>query len=66
MRSGPLAAISSATNAANAASRLVRAQRFYAQRMGATTREIDASHVAFISRPREVVRFIRRAARAVS
>lgn len=26
----------------------------------------DASHVAFISRPREVVRFIKRAARAVS
>jgi pimeloyl-ACP methyl ester carboxylesterase len=41
-------------------------QRFYAQRMGATTSEIDASHVAFISRPREVVRFIKRAARAVS
>lgn len=41
-------------------------QRFYAQRMGATTSEIDASHVAFISRPDEVVRFIKRAARAVS
>lgn len=41
-------------------------QRFYAQRMGATTSEIDASHVAFISRPREVVRFINRAARSVS
>jgi pimeloyl-ACP methyl ester carboxylesterase len=41
-------------------------QRFYAQRMGATTNEIDASHVAFISRPREVVRFITRAARTVS
>lgn len=41
-------------------------QRFYAQRMGATTSEIKASHVAFISRPREVVRFIRRAANAVT
>lgn len=41
-------------------------QRFYAQRMGATTSEIDASHVAFISRPREVARFITKAARAVS
>jgi pimeloyl-ACP methyl ester carboxylesterase len=40
-------------------------QRFYAQRMGAVTSEIDASHVAFISRPREVVRFIKRAVRAV-
>lgn len=40
-------------------------QRLYAQRMGATTSEIDASHVAFISRPREVVRFINKAARAV-
>jgi pimeloyl-ACP methyl ester carboxylesterase len=41
-------------------------QRFYAQRMGATTREIAASHVAFISHPKEVVKFIRRAVKAVS
>ncbi|NTW04099.1 MAG: alpha/beta hydrolase [Oscillochloris sp.] len=41
-------------------------QRFYASRMDATTSEIKASHVAFISRPREVVRFINRAARAVT
>ena len=41
-------------------------QRFYAQRMGATTSEIDASHVAFISRPNEVVKLIDRAARAAT
>jgi pimeloyl-ACP methyl ester carboxylesterase len=41
-------------------------QRFYAQRMGATTKEISASHVAFISRPKEVVKFIEKAAKAVS
>ncbi|MBC8077510.1 MAG: alpha/beta hydrolase [Chloroflexales bacterium] len=40
-------------------------QRFYAQRMNATTKEISASHVAFISRPKEVVRFIQKAAKAV-
>jgi pimeloyl-ACP methyl ester carboxylesterase len=40
-------------------------QRFYAQRMGATTKEIWASHVAFISRPWDVFRFIHQAARAV-
>ncbi len=40
-------------------------ERFYAQRMGATTSEIDASHVAFISRPRAVVSFIEKAAKAV-
>jgi hypothetical protein len=41
-------------------------QRFYVQRMGATTSESAASHVAFISRPREVVRFITRAAKAIT
>jgi pimeloyl-ACP methyl ester carboxylesterase len=41
-------------------------QRFYAQRMGATTSEINSSHVAFISHPKEVVRLIKKAARAVS
>jgi pimeloyl-ACP methyl ester carboxylesterase len=41
-------------------------QRFYAQRMGATTQEIDASHVAYISRPKEVAKFIKKAAKAVS
>jgi len=41
-------------------------QRFYAQRMGATTSEITSSHVAFISHPKEVVRLIKKAARAVS
>lgn len=41
-------------------------QRFYARRMGATVREIDASHVAFISRPNAVVKFIEQAARAVA
>lgn len=37
-------------------------ERFYAKRMGATTREIEASHVPFISRPREVARLIEEAA----
>lgn len=38
--------------------------RFYAKRMGATTTEIKASHVPFISHPREVARLIEQAARA--
>ena len=37
-------------------------ERFYAKRMGASTTEIRASHVAFISHPEEVARFIERAA----
>jgi pimeloyl-ACP methyl ester carboxylesterase len=37
-------------------------ERFYAKRMGARTSEIDASHVAFISHPREVARLIEDAA----
>jgi pimeloyl-ACP methyl ester carboxylesterase len=39
-------------------------ERFFAKRMGARTSEIDASHVAFISHPVEVVRLIETAARA--
>jgi pimeloyl-ACP methyl ester carboxylesterase len=38
------------------------AERFYAKRMGATTREVKASHVAFISHPNTVARFIEQAA----
>ncbi|MCW3493000.1 alpha/beta fold hydrolase [Microbacterium sp. SSM24] len=34
------------------------AQRFMAERMGATTREIDGSHTAFVARPAEVAAFI--------
>lgn len=37
-------------------------ERFYAKRMGARTREIDASHVPFISRPKEVAQLIEEAA----
>lgn len=39
-------------------------ERFLAQRMGATTVEIKASHVPFISEPSEVVKFIEKAVRA--
>jgi pimeloyl-ACP methyl ester carboxylesterase len=38
-------------------------QRFMAQRIGATTSEIRASHMPFVSRPKEVARFIEEAAR---
>jgi pimeloyl-ACP methyl ester carboxylesterase len=41
-------------------------ERFYAKRMGATTSEIDASHVAFISHPRVVARLIEQAATATA
>jgi pimeloyl-ACP methyl ester carboxylesterase len=41
-------------------------ERFYAKRMGATTSEIDASHVAFISHPRVVARLIEKAATATA
>lgn len=41
-------------------------ERFYAKRMGATTLEIDSSHVPFISRPREVARMIKEAARSAA
>ena len=36
------------------------AQRFMAQRMGATTEEIDGSHVAFMAQPGAVASFIAR------
>lgn len=39
-------------------------ERFYAKRIGATTTEIKASHVPFISHPEEVARLIERAASA--
>jgi pimeloyl-ACP methyl ester carboxylesterase len=41
------------------------AERFFAQRMGATTVEVASSHVAMISHPKEVVKLITDAARAV-
>jgi pimeloyl-ACP methyl ester carboxylesterase len=37
-------------------------ERFYAKRMGAHTSEIDASHVSFISHPKEVTALIEQAA----
>jgi len=37
------------------------AERFFAQRMGATTETIDGSHTAFIARPVAVADFIRKA-----
>ena len=40
-------------------------ERFYAKRMKAHTSEVNASHVAFISRPREVVRVILEAAHSL-
>lgn len=39
-------------------------ERFYARRMGATTTEIKASHVPFVSHPKEVARLIEQAASA--
>ena len=42
------------------------AERFFAQRMGATTVEIDSSHVAMVSHPDAVVKLIKDAARAVA
>jgi pimeloyl-ACP methyl ester carboxylesterase len=41
-------------------------ERFYAKRMGATTSEINASHVAFISHPKVVARLIEQAATATA
>ena len=38
-------------------------ERFYAKRMGATTSEIAASHVAFLSHPREAAKVIEDAAK---
>jgi len=40
-------------------------QRFVAKRMGATTSEVDASHVPMLSKPQHVIDVIRNAARAV-
>jgi pimeloyl-ACP methyl ester carboxylesterase len=39
------------------------AERFMAQRMGATTEAIDGSHTAFIAKPVAVAAFIRQALR---
>lgn len=41
------------------------AQRLFAQRMGATVVEVKSSHVPLVSRPNEVVRLIKDAARVV-
>jgi pimeloyl-ACP methyl ester carboxylesterase len=41
-------------------------ERFYAKRMGATTTEINSSHVVFMSHPKEVAAVIEAAARAVA
>ena len=41
-------------------------ERFYAKRMKATTSEIDASHVAFISHPKVVAKLIEQAATATA
>lgn len=41
-------------------------ERFYAQRMRATTREIKASHVSLVSRPTEVAQLIDDAAHATA
>jgi pimeloyl-ACP methyl ester carboxylesterase len=41
-------------------------ERFFAKRMGATTTEINSSHVVFMSHPKEVAAVIEAAARAVS
>ena len=41
------------------------AQRLFAQRMGATTEEIESSHVAMVSHPDRVVKLIEKAAQTV-
>jgi pimeloyl-ACP methyl ester carboxylesterase len=41
-------------------------ERWYAKRMGATTSEINASHVAFISHPKVVAKLIEQAATATA
>ena len=41
-------------------------ERFAAKRMGATTVELKSSHVPMLSRPRDVLEVIRRAAAAVA
>ena len=40
-------------------------QRFVAKRMGATTHEVDSSHVPMLSNPRLVIDVVRTAANAV-
>jgi pimeloyl-ACP methyl ester carboxylesterase len=40
-------------------------ERFYAKRMGATTYELDSSHVPMLSQPEQVLEVIRTAAKAV-
>ncbi len=42
------------------------AERLFAGRMGATTVEVAASHVAMVSHPGEVAQLIKEAAQAVS
>ena len=41
-------------------------ERFFAKRMGATTTEINSSHVVFMSHPKEVATVIESAARATA
>ena len=41
-------------------------ERFAAKRMGATTFEVDSSHVPMLSQPRAVLDVIRNAAKAVT
>jgi hypothetical protein len=41
-------------------------ERFYAKRMGATTSEVDAGHLAYMSQPKVVARFIEQAATATA
>jgi pimeloyl-ACP methyl ester carboxylesterase len=40
-------------------------ERFFAKRMGATTYELDSSHVPMLSQPQRVLDVIRTAAKAV-
>jgi pimeloyl-ACP methyl ester carboxylesterase len=40
-------------------------ERFFAKRMGATTYELDSSHVPMLSQPERVIEVIRTAANAV-
>jgi pimeloyl-ACP methyl ester carboxylesterase len=40
-------------------------ERFFAKRMGATTYELDSSHVPMLSQPERVIDVIRTAAKAV-
>ena len=40
-------------------------QRFFAKRMGATTHEVDSSHVIMLSNPKQVLEVIRTAVKTV-